>query len=122
LAGGSYFLRAEEEIPIQLGQSRIGRIITLNERSTSENPPFIPAPASMRDVQRYCSTCYEYHKVSVSRDFDVRTALALGSVENVHTQDDRVCVEKRDSSGAWLILENLPIVSGKAIAVSVWII
>ncbi|KAH0545517.1 hypothetical protein FGG08_000347 [Glutinoglossum americanum] len=93
----------------QLRRSRISRIIALEEVSTSGYPV---VPPSIRDVQRYCNTCCDYHPVSVSKDLNARTVLTLGSVEEDHTQDDWVCVEKCDCTGTWLLLENLPITVG----------
>jgi hypothetical protein len=91
----------------RLGQSSIGRIISSGDNSLET------APTSLRDVQRYCDACCDYHKISISKDLNVGMVIEAQGTANIHPRDDWVCVEKCDCNGAWLLLENLPIVSDK---------
>ncbi|KAH0551553.1 hypothetical protein GP486_007230 [Trichoglossum hirsutum] len=95
---------------LQPGQFRSVRTTALNERST--DLPVVPT--SLRDVQRFCSDCCDYHKVSFSKDFNAGAILTtLDTVDAAHAQDDWVYIGRCDCSGAWLMLENLPILVGK---------
>jgi hypothetical protein len=73
------------------------------------------APASLRDVQRYCSTCCDYHKISVNNGPNVEVVTKTHGTVDIHSPDDWVHVETCDCNGDWLILENLPIVSDKTL-------
>ncbi|KAI9772466.1 MAG: hypothetical protein M1840_000669 [Geoglossum simile] len=91
----------------QLGQSGVGPTTFPDKGSASKNLAI--APASLRDIQRYCSTCCDYHKTSVNNGLIVKRVTETRGKADIHPHDDWVHVETCNCNEDWLILENLPV-------------